>query len=135
MTAWRLDPSGSEPLFRQLVDAVKRDVATGRLRAGERIPPVRELAKELLLNPNTVAKAYAVLESEGITASRRGTGTFVAAPRARPVLRSEECRRRFREALEAALADAVHLGLTAEEVERMVASSMKRFRFEGTSAS
>ncbi len=130
MYAWAIDPAGGEPLFQQLVNAIRRDVATGRLRPGDRLPSVRDLAKDLVLNPNTVAKAYAALETEGVTASRRGAGTFVADSNARAVLKSDERRRRFREALEAALSDAVHLGMSAEEVERTIAASMKRFRFD-----
>ena len=110
----RLDPGDPDPLFRQLVRAVKRDVATGRLRAGDRLPSVRDLAKTLLVNPNTVAKAYAVLESEGVTVSRRGAGTSVAD--VRPTMRSDESRRLLRRALEAALVDALHRGLSEEQV-------------------
>jgi len=57
MIALRIDPTRPEPLFQQLVDAVKDGVARGRLSAGDRLPSVRELAKELVINPNTIAKA------------------------------------------------------------------------------
>ena len=123
----RVDPSDSEPVFLQIVNAVKRAVATGRLTEGERLPSVRELARELVINPNTIARAYQVLESEGVTVSRRGAGTFVAARKV--VVRSDERRRRFRAALETALSDAVHLGLTADEVRAVFAATLKRFRF------
>jgi GntR family transcriptional regulator len=125
----RVDPGLGEPLFQQLVAAVKRDVATGALRPGDRLPSVRDLARELVVNPNTIAKAYQALEAEGVTLSRRGAGTFVAERSV--VLKSQERKRRFREAVEAALADAVHLGLTAEEVRGAFDAALRKFRFDG----
>lgn len=128
MIPFRVDPADTEPLFQQIVNAVKRGVAVGRLKPGERLPSVRELAKELVINPNTIARAYQVLEADGVTLSRRGAGTFVAERKV--VVRSDERRRRFKAALETVLADAVHLGLTAEEVRKAFAAALKRFRFE-----
>jgi len=124
----RVDVSSAEPVFAQIVLGVKRAVATGRLRVGDRLPSVRELARELVLNPNTVAKAYQVLEADRITTSRRGAGTFVA--RHRPVLKSAERRRRFRKALDEALADAVNLGIGVEEARKVFEGALRRFHFE-----
>jgi len=129
MIALRIDPTRPEPLFQQLVDAVKDGVARGRLSAGDRLPSVRELAKELVINPNTIAKAYRVLEAEGLTYSRRGTGTFIAERRI--VMTSEERLRRFRRGLEPLLADAAHMGLTEEELRKSFDEALRRFRFSG----
>ena len=128
MAIFQVDPSNAEPLFQQIVASVRRSVAKGLLRSGERLPSVRELAKELVINPNTIAKAYQVLETEGVTLSRRGAGTFVAERRV--VVKSDERRRRFRTALEETLADAVHLGLKASEVRGAFEAAIKRFRFD-----
>lgn len=125
----RVDPSNDEPVFLQIVNAVKRAVATGRLEPDQKLPSVRELARELVINPNTIAKAYRTLEAEGVTVNRRGSGTFVAAHA--PTVRPREARRRFTEALEAVLADAVHAGLSAAEARRLFEQALKRFRFEG----
>jgi GntR family transcriptional regulator len=122
----RVDPSGPEPVFQQIVDHVKREIATGRLRPEDRLPSVRDLAKDLVINPNTIARAYQALEAEGVTYSRRGAGTFIAAKKS--VMKGEERRRRFREAVEAALADAFHLGVSEEEARRTFDAAMKRFR-------
>ncbi len=130
MVIWRIDTANSQPLFLQVVNTVKRAVATGRLRPGDRLPSVRELARDLVINPNTIAKAYQALESEGVTLSRRGAGTFIAERRI--VLKADERRRRFAKALDAALSDAVHLGLSAEEVSKAFATAVKRFHFEGS---
>jgi len=129
MVVWRVDPGSSEPLFQQIVNRVKQAVATGALKPGDRIPSVRELAKELVINPNTIARAFRDLEAEGVTVSRRGSGTFVAERRV--VLTDKERRRRLREALEAALRDAVNLGLTEAEARAIFESALKKYRFSG----
>ena len=127
MAFLRVDPAGQEPVFQQIVDHVKREIATGHLKPEDRLPSVRDLAKELVINPNTIARAYQALEAEGVTYSRRGAGTFIAATK--PVVKGEERRRRFRGAIEAALADAFHLGVSEEEARRAFEAAMKRFRF------
>lgn len=127
MTPFHVDPTRGEPLFAQLVDAVKKAVATGALRPGDRLPSVRELAEELVVNPNTIAKAFRQLEADGVTVSRAGTGTFVAERR--PTLSREERRRRLLEALEGALADAVHWGTTRAEAARAFDDVVARLRF------
>ncbi|MCE9634933.1 MAG: GntR family transcriptional regulator [Planctomycetes bacterium] len=126
--SFRVDPSSAEPLFAQIVSGVKHAVATGRLAPGDRLPSVRELARELVINPNTIAKAYEALEAEGITLSRHGAGTFIAERRA--VLSGDEQRRRIREALTALLTDAVHLGLRESDVRREFDAALHRFRFD-----
>lgn len=122
----RVDPSRGEPLFRQIVDSVKRDVGTGRLVAGDRLPSVRELAKELVINPNTIVRAYQALEAEGVIVSRRGSGTYVAKPRR--TLADTERRRRLGERLDALLADAAHLGFTEAEVRAAFEATVDRYR-------
>lgn len=126
MAFLRVDPSLGDPVFRQIVDHVKREIATGRMKPDDRLPSVRDLAKELVINPNTIARAYQALEAEGVTYSRRGAGTFIAATK--PSATAAERRRRFKDAIEAALADAFHLGLSEEEARRGFDAAMKRFR-------
>lgn len=123
----RVDPASPEPLFSQLVSGVKRSVATGRMKAGDKLPSVRELAAELTINPNTIAKAYQALEAEGVTVSRHGSGTFIADRRV--TVRRSEQRRRVREELDALLSDAVHLGLSEDDVRDEFDDAMKRVRF------
>jgi GntR family transcriptional regulator len=74
-----LNPAHPMPLYAQLTRAIQFAIATGRLRIGEQLPTVRQLAVELRVNANTVAKVYAELEREGILETRRGVGTFVGA--------------------------------------------------------
>ena len=66
------------PIYRQLIYLIKLEILSGRLQQGAQLPPIRELAKSLKLNPNTVAKAYYTLEEEGFVESRRGSGNWVS---------------------------------------------------------
>lgn len=74
----KIDPRSSVPIYSQIIDQIKMQTASGRLRQGDRVPTVRELATRLRVNPNTVAKAYRDLEREGILEGRPGQGSFVA---------------------------------------------------------
>jgi GntR family transcriptional regulator len=74
----RLNPSSGTPLYLQLVEHLKHSIATGAIRAGEQLPSVRKMAEDLLINPNTVVRAYRDLEREGIVALRHGSGVFVS---------------------------------------------------------
>ena len=75
-----LNTSDPRPVYRQIVDEIQRSVAVGILKPGEALPAVRQLARELKVNPNTVQHAYRTLEQEGVVIVRRGMGTFVAEP-------------------------------------------------------
>ncbi len=71
-------PGGSQSIYRQITDQIRRLVATEKIAVGEAIPSVRQLAKDLVINPNTVAKAYAELVRDGVLESYQGRGFFVA---------------------------------------------------------
>src|SRR2546423_7716148 len=73
-----VDPSSGLPIYRQVSDQVRRMIAAGSLKPGDRLKSVRELSAELAINPLTVAKAYGELEREGLVEMRRGMGVFVA---------------------------------------------------------
>ena len=75
---FRIDNASDRPVYQQIIDRVKRDIALGRLTKDEKLPTVRQLAKQIALNPNTVAKAYRQLEQEGIITTKPGAGAFVA---------------------------------------------------------
>jgi GntR family transcriptional regulator len=78
LTTLRLNPSSGTPLYLQLIEHVKHSIATGAVKAGEQLPSVRKMAEDLLINPNTVVRAYRDLESEGIVELRHGSGVFVS---------------------------------------------------------
>ena len=73
-----IDPEDSRPVFRQIVDEVERSAATGVLKGDDPLPPVRDLARQLKINPNTVQQAYRELVRDGTAYVRRGVGTFVS---------------------------------------------------------
>jgi GntR family transcriptional regulator len=74
-----IQPSSAEPIYRQIVEQVRRHVASGRSRAGDELPSVRALAETHAINPMTVSKAYSLLENEGLLERRRGVGMVVAS--------------------------------------------------------
>ena len=76
----RLDASDSSPIYIQIERAIRAAIATGRLVKGTQLPTVRQLAIELRINANTVARVYSALEREGLLETRRGVGTFVGEP-------------------------------------------------------
>src|SRR5690242_21773564 len=91
-----VSPSDGVPIYLQIVNQVKYLVASGRLEAGQELPPIRTLAEQLLVNPNTVARAYRELEIAGVVEKRRTAGTYVSAapsPLARQIGRAS-CRER-----------------------------------------
>ncbi len=74
----RIDNASDRAVYQQIIDQIKRDIALGRLLKDEKLPTVRQLAGQLAINPNTIAKAYRQLEQEGIIVTKPGTGAFVA---------------------------------------------------------
>lgn len=111
-----LQLSAADPrtITRQITDGIRRLIATGELPVGAQLPSVRGLAKQLTINPNTVAKAYGELSSEGWLDSRQGLGLFVAAPRQR--LSESERERQLALAIDSFAAEVVGLDFSTEEV-------------------
>ena len=97
----RIDNASGRPVYQQIIDQIKRDVALGRLVKDEKLATVRQLAVQLAINPNTIAKAYRQLEQEGIIVTRPGAGAFVAS-------------------LDSSLNEAVKMRVISEELERIV---------------
>lgn len=83
-TLWIQILSGSDkPIYRQIVEQISEAIAKGEISMGDKLPAVRKLATELVINPNTVARAYGVLEQAGLVITKTGSGTFVSDPRPR----------------------------------------------------
>lgn len=106
---------GGVPIYLQVVQQVKHRVACGELKAGERLPSVRDFAEQLQVNPNTIAKAIVELERLGIVETRRGSGTFVAEQRT--TLSLAERRRLINEACDCAAIEGFHLGWSPEDIK------------------
>jgi GntR family transcriptional regulator len=113
-------------VYEQIVAQVTFAVASGSLRPGDFIPSVRDLANELVINPNTVARAFVELEERGVVEGRRGRGTVVAE--GAPDICLRERLRMVRERIRAALREAVFSGLPAEEIKKVVEEELARAR-------
>src|SRR5947207_7243174 len=115
MAVVSIDANDRTPIYAQLSRAVRAAIASGRLHAGDQLPTVRQLAVELRINANTVARVYGELERAGVLETRRGVGSFVTAGRsaARP---AEERTRRLRAFVTRVLADADHAGFDLDDL-------------------
>src|SRR6187401_2619923 len=107
---FQIDTTSRTPIYRQLAAQIREAVARGRVLPDDRLPSVRELSRQLVINPNTVARVYTELEREGVLHTRQGLGVFVAQP-------GSELTRRVRKERLTTLVDelltaAVHLGFS-----------------------
>lgn len=121
-----ISPHDGVPIYLQIVNQVKYLVAAGRLAPGDTLPPVRKLAEQLLVNPNTVARAYRELESAGVLQARQGAGVFVKNGSS-PLARREQ-NRILTERIDALLAEARHLDVNVEEVVHLVRQRGKQIK-------
>jgi GntR family transcriptional regulator len=118
--ALRLNPASGTPLYVQLVERLKHAIASGAIRAGEQLPSVRRMAEDLVINPNTVVRAYRDLERDGIVELRHGSGVFVCASvsaRATVMKKAEPIVRSAVDRLEA-------LQLTEDEIRRLTENEL-----------
>ena len=113
-----ISPSDGVPIYLQIVNQVKYLVASGRLAPGEELPPIRALAEQLLVNPNTVARAYRELETAGVVTKRRGAGTYVSDAGS-PLARRERLDI-LTERIDALLAEARQMNVDVEEIIDLV---------------
>jgi GntR family transcriptional regulator len=114
----------ARPISKQIVDGVRLRIASGDLKVGEALPSVRGLAQQLMINPNTVAKAYAELTAEGWLEARQGLGLFVAPPRQH--LSDAERERRFDDAVRRFVGEVVALDKSADEVQARLATELAK---------
>lgn len=126
---FRIDTTSREAIYQQIVGQVREGLARGTLTPGERLPSVRELARGLVVNPNTIARAYTELEREGTLITRPGLGVFVAEPNQELTKKSRQ--KRLVETMDRLLTEAVHLGFTAEEVLDLIADRSQEFQWPG----
>lgn len=111
---FKIDPKSGVPLYRQVIEQVKFSIARGRLKPGDRLPTVRQLAVDLSINPNTVIRAYRELEIEKVLETQQGSGTFVG--RQRPDVDALERERMLDQILTELLARASSYGFTLDDV-------------------
>ena len=112
-----VDHESGVPIYTQIMEQIKHLVATGRLKPGDQLPTIRQLAVDLRVNPNTVVHAYHELDSQGVLSTQQGRGTFIAAHPDEGRL-AEMRRDRLRAIMAGALLEALSLGYKAEELRR-----------------
>jgi GntR family transcriptional regulator len=112
---FRLNPSSGVPVYLQLMEQVKHAVDTGALRPGDQLPTIRKLAEDLVVNPNTVVRAYRDLEHEGLVELKQGSGAFVRGS----VTRSTRITKRAQGVMQSAVERLVASGLTEDEIRRL----------------
>jgi GntR family transcriptional regulator len=113
-----ITPGSPQSIYRQITDQMRMLVASGKIQVGDAVPSVRQLAKDLVVNPNTVAKAYAELVRDGVLESQQGRGYFAA--KRKSIFSKAERNRRLDEALDAAISEGVTLDFSPDEiVERL----------------
>ncbi|MGM0213230.1 GntR family transcriptional regulator [Enterococcus sp. AZ109] len=119
-----INKSGNKAYYEQLVLGIKEDILQGILQPGDRIPSVREMAKQLLMNPNTVSKAYKVLEAEQVLVTVKGKGTFVRDSGTLP--RNEMRIQQLREQFDDLVVEARHLQVTSQEMIGWIQASEEK---------
>jgi len=123
------NPSSGVPIYLQLMEQVKHAIETGALRSGEQLPGIRKLAEDLIINPNTVVKAYRELEHEGVIELRHGAGAFVAE---RGWLQLGAEKLRGTQLVKGTVAKLRALGLSEEEMRRLFEAELIKLREEIT---
>ena len=129
MTQIHLDDTSQSPLFKQIAEQVRQQVATNHLQAGQRLPTVRRLAEYLAISPGTVVKAYRELEQDGVIQSRRGGGTAVVGRASDPQLLKLR-QTRLWSMMSDSILDALSQGYSLEEIEAAFSIQLDRWREE-----
>ena len=124
---FRLDRGSGVPAYRQLVDQVRQALRLGLLRPGDQLPTVRDVVRQIAINPNTVHRAYRELEQQGLTEGRTGSGTYVRGS----LEQLPDARAELRRALEEWVRAARAAGLDDESVTTLVTEAMRAQEREG----
>lgn len=120
----RLNQSSGIPLYLQLMEQVKHAVETGALRSGDQLPAIRKMAEDLVMNPNTVARAYRELEHEGIIELKHGSGAFISES----VTWKSKTMRKAQPVVQSAIERLAASGLTEDEIRRLVENELALLR-------
>jgi len=126
MALWVQISSGSDkPIYAQVAEQISETIAKRQLEVGDRLPAVRKLAAELVINPNTVARAYSVLEQAGLVTTKTGSGTFVSDPK----LRGSDAAdiNVLTERMDALITRSLNLGISAQDIVTMFKGRMESF--------
>jgi GntR family transcriptional regulator len=114
----RIEPTSAVPIYRQIVDQIKYQIATGVLKESQQMPSVRQLAQQLAVNQNTILKVYNQLCQENVLQVERGSGTFVTGNS--QTLQRSEMRKIVAQALREAAVQAIHFGMDEKELQKIL---------------
>ena len=120
----QVDFNSGEPVTRQVIAQVKWMVASGKLQPGEKLPSVRQFAKQLKVNPTTVTRIYAELSSGNVIVLRQGQGAFVCTET--PSVNRTEARKGVRKIIRNMLAEGVRLGLSPDDLRQLIETEIKK---------
>ncbi|MEN6493757.1 MAG: GntR family transcriptional regulator [Thermoguttaceae bacterium] len=129
----RIQRGSSVPISRQIDAQIRAQILSGSLRPKDQLPSVRQLARELAVNVNTIFRVYERLAAEGLVELRHGDGTYVAPLRGAVSSQLAERRREFAREFDALVRRGVMLGLTAEEMSEQLAEAMRRVEQDASS--
>ena len=126
MAIWvQISPGSNEPIYTQIVVQISRSIANGELSPGDKLPAVRKLAAELVINPNTVARAYTILEQQGLVSTKTGSGTFVTDPKMRG--KDPGQFNILTERMDNIITQGINIGLTAEDLDGAFKARLIKF--------
>ncbi len=126
MVLWiQISPGSGEPIYVQVVEQIGEAIARGELTSGDKLPAVRKLAAELVINPNTVARAYSRLEQAGLVTTKTGSGTFVSDPKLRKSDAADV--NILTERMDTLIARGLNLGLEARDLVGLFEGRLGKF--------
>ena len=126
MTLWiQILPGLDKPIYAQIVAQISENVAKGELSPGDKLPAVRKLAAELVINPNTVARAYNVLEQAGLVTTKTGSGTFISDPKLRTTDAADI--NMLAERMDTIITRGINLGLKSGDLVAMFKDRLGKF--------
>ena len=130
MALWlQISPGSSEPIYAQVIAQIVRAIARGELLPGDKLPSVRRLAADLVINPNTVARAYSEMERRGLLSTKTGAGTFVTDP----ALRDRDAAQvnALAERMDNVIAQGLNIGLNQREIGELFTARFTQFTRDG----
>jgi len=126
MPLWiQILPGSGEPIYVQVAEQISKAIARGELASGDKLPAVRKLAAELVINPNTVARAYSRLEQAGLVTTKTGSGTFISDPKLRRTDAADI--NILTERMDTLISRGLNLGIEAQDLIRLFESRLTKF--------
>ena len=126
MPLWiQILPGSGEPIYVQVAEQISKAIARGELASGDKLPAVRKLAAELVINPNTLARAYSRLEQAGLVTTKTGSGTFVSDPKLRKTDAADI--NILTERMDTLISRGLNLGIEAQDLISMFRARLGRF--------